>query len=393
VSTRLRRRGLLAHPKAGTPPPSTGPTNTVAPKLSGTFETGQTISCTSGTWIGVAPITFAYAWFRNLTQIATGLTYTLVAQDVGQDTYCVVTATDVNGSKTQSSDHVVPTDPPVGTNTLLQVWQYDMTAANGPYPTPMISEAKPNNWNGDYAYRPKFKTNVWRSQAAVSYEGGGTSVMTQSQPWGALYMVQGENPSTMSVNLSDLQAWALYDNNVWYNLGYTKAMNATSRGNLYPEDWGTGTAGFGSRTATTRSAADGSTLVHVGPNPPAGVTTNYFTATNGVHYLFHFWHGNYINFNARVDVNGATTPPITQLKAYVTMVRAKLVSTDPTAKYVLAMASDRIGPSGQMGWDAMIGRFKIVDDKWRVFSATLGLSGITATPSAARGVINSTEYR
>lgn len=394
MSTRLRRRALVARQKTTTPPPAVGPTNTVPPALSGTFETGQPISCSSGTWIGAAPLTFAYAWFRNLVQIATGANYTLVSQDVGQDVYCVVTATDVNAlTSTKSSNVVKSTDPPVGTNTLLQVLQYDMAGANGPYPTPQISEAMPNNWKGDWAYRPKFKTNVWRSQAAVSYEGGGTINMTQAQPTGTLYMQQGGNPSTVSVNLSDFQAWALYDDNIWYNMGYTKEVQAGPRGNLFPEDWGAATAGFGSRAAVTTKAADGSTIVHIGPSPPTPSANNYYTA-NGIHYLYHFWHGNYINFSARKDVNGATTPPITQLKNCITMVRAKLVSADPAAAYVMQVGSDRIGPGGQMGWDAYLGRFKIVDAQWRLYTGTLnGAVGMSTAPAAVRGVLNSTEYR
>ena len=71
------------------------PVNTVAPAITGTAEVGQTLTCSQGTWTGTAPITYAYQWKRNGSNIggATNSTYVLVTADAGTTVSCTVTAT------------------------------------------------------------------------------------------------------------------------------------------------------------------------------------------------------------------------------------------------------------------------------------------------------------
>ena len=72
------------------------PSNTVAPVISGNQWVGQTLTSTTGTWTGSAPISYSYQWYRNGSPIvgATSSTYVLVQADAGNTTtiYCVVTA-------------------------------------------------------------------------------------------------------------------------------------------------------------------------------------------------------------------------------------------------------------------------------------------------------------
>ena len=84
----------------------TVPVNTVAPVVSGTATTGQTLSSTTGTWTGTATITFAYQWKRAGSNIsgATSSTYALVDADVGSAVSCVVTGTNSQGSSTGTSN-------------------------------------------------------------------------------------------------------------------------------------------------------------------------------------------------------------------------------------------------------------------------------------------------
>ncbi|NBT87226.1 MAG: DUF932 domain-containing protein, partial [Flavobacteriaceae bacterium] len=49
------------------------PVNTVAPVVSGTAATGETLSCTTGTWIN-SPTSYAYQWYRNNTTSIGGAT-------------------------------------------------------------------------------------------------------------------------------------------------------------------------------------------------------------------------------------------------------------------------------------------------------------------------------
>ena len=101
------------------------PVNTAWPALSGTARDGQTLTSSSGTWTGTAPITYAYAWRRcdanggNCTTIAnaSGQSYVLGAADVGSKVYSLVTATNAGGSASQRSalSAVVSAAKPVNT--------------------------------------------------------------------------------------------------------------------------------------------------------------------------------------------------------------------------------------------------------------------------------------
>lgn len=82
-----------------------GPTNTVAPAITGTTTVGQLLTTTDGTWTG-SPTSYAYQWKRNgTTNIGTNAnTYTLVQADAQTTITCVVTATNGLGSTPASSN-------------------------------------------------------------------------------------------------------------------------------------------------------------------------------------------------------------------------------------------------------------------------------------------------
>lgn len=85
-----------------------GLSNTVAPVISGTNEVGETLSCTSGTWSGGTPITYAYQWKRDGVSIgsATNSTYLLISADAETDITCTVTATNAEGSNSATSNTI-----------------------------------------------------------------------------------------------------------------------------------------------------------------------------------------------------------------------------------------------------------------------------------------------
>lgn len=85
------------------------PVNTVAPVASGTPHVGQQLSVTNGTFTG-AGITYTRAWKRNGVAIggATGATYTLVLADLGASITCTVTATNVDGAASATSNALGP---------------------------------------------------------------------------------------------------------------------------------------------------------------------------------------------------------------------------------------------------------------------------------------------
>lgn len=82
------------------------PSNTVAPVILGTAVVGQTLSSTTGTWIGTPIPTYTYQWYRGATPIsgATSSTYTLVQADATFSVTCVVTATNPAGIASATSN-------------------------------------------------------------------------------------------------------------------------------------------------------------------------------------------------------------------------------------------------------------------------------------------------
>lgn len=88
----------------------TFPVNTVAPAITGTPTSGQTLTVSNGTWTGSPTPTYTRQWRRNGVNIsgATATTYLLVAGDVGAIITVVVTATNALGSVTKVSNSVGP---------------------------------------------------------------------------------------------------------------------------------------------------------------------------------------------------------------------------------------------------------------------------------------------
>lgn len=107
----------IAIASAATAPPA----NTAAPALTtdGTPQTGETISCTTGSWTG-SPTSYAYQWKRDGTNIAgaTGSTYLLAVADEGHAITCTVTATNAGGNASASSGSITPpvTPPMAGSD-------------------------------------------------------------------------------------------------------------------------------------------------------------------------------------------------------------------------------------------------------------------------------------
>jgi len=80
--------------------------------VSGTPASGQTLTATSGTWSGTAPLQYAFRWRRcdalgeSCVDVdgATGETYTLTGADVGATLRVAVTASNAAGDSSAMSD-------------------------------------------------------------------------------------------------------------------------------------------------------------------------------------------------------------------------------------------------------------------------------------------------
>jgi hypothetical protein len=85
------------------------PNNTVPPLITGVTKYNQILNCTTGTWVGNAPITYSFQWKRlpNTNIIgANSQNYTLTAADVGLSIRCTVSAANAIGSSSYDSNTV-----------------------------------------------------------------------------------------------------------------------------------------------------------------------------------------------------------------------------------------------------------------------------------------------
>jgi hypothetical protein len=87
------------------------PHNTVRPVISGTPQSGQTLTTTTGTWTSPTPVTYGYRWLRCtstgtscvIITGATGSSYLTTSADVGHELTVSVTATDQEGQASSAS--------------------------------------------------------------------------------------------------------------------------------------------------------------------------------------------------------------------------------------------------------------------------------------------------
>ncbi|TMK98113.1 MAG: hypothetical protein E6G34_10620 [Actinobacteria bacterium] len=97
-------------------PGGTAPEAKVPPEVSGTPALGEALSCSTGTWSGTAPISYAYQWLRDGSPIggATQSIYAIVEADQGHSLACEVTASNAAGSGRERSKNSVsvPGSPP-----------------------------------------------------------------------------------------------------------------------------------------------------------------------------------------------------------------------------------------------------------------------------------------
>lgn len=146
-------------------PSAVPPANTVAPALTtdGTPNTGETISCSTGTWSNL-PASYAYQWKRTGSPIggATSATYALQVADEGQLIKCTVTATNSGGSVAADSNTVTPVaGPPV--NSVAPVITTDGTPTTGD-----TISCSSGTWSGSPSFEYQWKRNGVAISGATS---------------------------------------------------------------------------------------------------------------------------------------------------------------------------------------------------------------------------------
>ena len=112
----------------------TPPHNLTPPVVMGAPSVGQTLSTSSGTWSGSAPITFTYKWLRCSTSClpifgATSSSYKPGSPDVGRTIESLVTARNLYGSASATS---LPTPPITNGGGTVQTGASKATCTTNP---------------------------------------------------------------------------------------------------------------------------------------------------------------------------------------------------------------------------------------------------------------------
>jgi hypothetical protein len=168
----------------------TPPANTAPPTVTGTAQQGQTLTGTNGSWIGTAPINYAYQWQRcsstgtncgNIA-LATASTYTPTSADVGSTLRIAVTASNTAGSSTGFSAPtgvVVAASPPPGI-----VAQWHMNEASG---TTMVDAIGSHNGvlHGVQLGQPGFDGTAYGFNGSSSYANVPAASATDLNPGAA----------------------------------------------------------------------------------------------------------------------------------------------------------------------------------------------------------------
>ena len=142
----------------GGSPTSSPPVNTSLPTISGTAQSGQTLTANPGSWSGTQPINYSYQWRRcnssgtSCTGIATGPTYTVTDNDVGSTLRLAVTASNIAGQATATSNATAmvqgTSSPPVNTS---------LPTISGTAQSGQTLTANPGSWSGtqpiNYSYQ------------------------------------------------------------------------------------------------------------------------------------------------------------------------------------------------------------------------------------------------
>jgi hypothetical protein len=146
---------------------SAAPANSTSPVVSGTGTSGQTLTTTNGTWTNL-PTAYAYQWQSDGVDIPgeTASTHLLTVGDVGTTITCVVTASNIYGNASATSNGIGPiaaagTAP---TNTALPVLSGTTTQGQNLTTT-----------NGTWTGSPTSYTYQWNRDATPITGANGTT--------------------------------------------------------------------------------------------------------------------------------------------------------------------------------------------------------------------------
>jgi hypothetical protein len=124
------------------------------PIISGATSLGSLLTCTQGYWNGTLPLTYTYQWKRNGVNItgATSSTYTIVIADSSANITCQVTATNIIGTSSASSNTITAQAFNAPANTIAPV-------ISGTIQENQVITCSTGTWTG---YAPITYTYQWK---------------------------------------------------------------------------------------------------------------------------------------------------------------------------------------------------------------------------------------
>ena len=193
----------------------TAPANTAPPVISGTAESGKTLSASTGTWSGSTPIGYAFQWRHcdsagascaNVTG-ATSSSYALSSSDVGFTIRVVVTASNAYGSSTATSDATAPVADPVpvapSTSTVTFSGALSKKQPSRAYPLTVGTGAA--NASLSFNRSPALTLTVLAGDGSTIGTASGASVLTliESLPAGGYsYVVSGGGSASFTLTVT-----------------------------------------------------------------------------------------------------------------------------------------------------------------------------------------------
>jgi len=278
------------------------PTNTAPPTISGTIVQGQTLTASTGSWSGTAPITFGYQWQRCDGQGggcgdikgSTAATFVLQKGDVNRTFRVVVTAKNNEGQATAVSSVTGVVTAPAPTPKAGAPVNTSLPTISGSVQLNQTLTASTGGWSGN---QPITFTYAWeRCDTAGAHCGntGGSnhptyqvqnadigktirvavtaknSVASTTAISAQTRAVAGAPAPSISANVSTFRV--LYGS--WLTLtGSISTKQAGEKVTIEGQAYGSGKTNLG--TATT--AADGSWSFRVKPS----IQTSYDALWNG----------------------------------------------------------------------------------------------------------------
>jgi|GEM_PF-2614539 len=197
--------------ESGTDPvPTSAPTNTVRPSISGIPYPGEVLTCEPGTWTGNP--TFTYSWTRNGSPAGTGATRTTKNGDLGTTLVCYVIGSNTAGGSGAIPSAGIRPQLPEPDHVAYQSWE-----------APLLPKTP-----GSYGYAAA-SFNEWGDHIRID---GGPSELTRASVTLSSWACETGSWNGTGPNLCSTSPGATFTHPITVNLYEVDGTNPTGVGAL-----------------------------------------------------------------------------------------------------------------------------------------------------------------